>query len=126
MGFWPTQSNLTTKGNSRVTLRRAFAFCGWSVLCTAIGFSVAGEQWADGIDSILHPHEMVSGISTQNLSSLEVCFSGMLLSAVFATAYFVRGCFLLLLERHCEAQSVKRTLATATASDQNQALETIG
>ena len=126
MGSWPTQSNLTTKGDSRVTLRRAFAFCGWSVLCAAIGFSVAGEQWADGIDSILHPHEMASGISTQNLSSLEVCFAGMLIFVAFATAYFARGCFLLFVERHCESQSMKRTLATANLADQNQALETIG
>ncbi len=126
MGSWPAQSNLTTKGDSRVTLRKAFAFFGWSLLCAAIGFSVAGEQWADGIDSILHPHEMASGISTQNLSSLEVCFAGMLISAVFATAYFVRGCFLLLSESHCEMQSMRRTLATAEAADQNQALETIG
>ena len=125
MGSWPAQSKLTTKGDSRVILRRAFAFCGWSALCAGIGFSVAGEQCADGIDAILHPYEMASGISTQNLSSLEVCFAGMLIFIVFATGYFVRGCFLLLLERNCETQSMMRTLSTARPVHQSQAFETM-
>ncbi len=97
------QANLTTMGHSRAALRRAFAFCGWSVLCAAIGFSMAGEQWADGIASILYPSEMASGISTQNLFNLEICFAGMLVSALIATAYFVRGCLLLVSERRFEA-----------------------
>ena len=99
----PPQANLTTMGHSRAALRRAFAFCGWSVLCTAIGFSMAGEQWANGIDSILHPSEMASGISTQNLSNLEICFAGMLICALIATAYLVRGCVLLVSEKRFEA-----------------------
>lgn len=103
MDSCPPQSNLTTMGHSRVALRRAFAFCGWSMLCTGIGFSVAGEQWANGIDSILHPSEIASGISTQSLSNLEICFAGMLISALVATAYLIRGCVLLVSETRCKA-----------------------
>jgi hypothetical protein len=78
------------------------------MLCAAMGFVVAGEQWAKGVDSILNPAEMASGISTQNLSNLEVCFAGMLLSAFVATASLVRGCVLLVNERRCEASSTPR------------------
>ena len=102
MDSCPPQANLTTRGHSRVTLRKAFSFCGWSMLCAAIGFSFAGEQWIRGVSLILNPDELVSGISTQNLANLEVCFAGMLLSALFAVANLVRGCVLFASERRCE------------------------
>ncbi len=99
MDSCPTSSNRTTLGYSRVALRKAFMFCGWSVLSAAIGYSVAGEQWANGMDSILHPSEMASGISAQNLSNLEICCAGMVLTALCAIASLVRGCILLVSER---------------------------
>ena len=90
-------------GHSRVAFRKAVAFCGWSMLSAAIGYSVAGEQWANGMEVILYPREMVTGISAQNLSNLEICVAGMLLAALLAIASLVHGCVLLVSERRYEA-----------------------
>ena len=103
MDVCPPQSNLTTTGYSRVELRKAFAFFGWSVMCAAIGFTVAGEQWVNGVDAILNPSGLVSGISAQNLSHLEISFAGMLVSGMIGIAFFVHGCFLFASEKRIEA-----------------------
>lgn len=98
-----SQFDLTAMGHSRVALRKAVSFCGWSLLSAAIGYSFAGEQWMSGMTSIFHPNEMASGISAQNLSNLEFCCLGMLLSAVLAAGNLVVGCILLVSENRSES-----------------------
>lgn len=91
-------------GHSRVALRKAFAFFGWSMSCAAISFALAGEQWASGISSLLHPEATVSGISADNLSYLRICIAGMLVSTILAGFHLLQGSLLLAIEKNVESR----------------------
>ena len=110
MDICPQRSNLSAMGHSRVAIRKAFAFCGWSIMCGAVGFALVGEQWARGIASILSLTDFVSGISAENLSTLEICFAGMLVSAIFAVGFFIQGCIQFAMERYAESQAARKVI----------------
>ena len=80
------------------------------MMSAAVGFALVGEQWARGIASILNLTDFVSGISAENLSILEICFAGMLVSAIFAVGFFVQGCTQFVMERYAEFQASREVI----------------
>lgn len=98
MDSCPTQLSMTTRGPARTSFRKAFAFFGWSCMCWAVGFALAGEQWTNGVEVLVMPDEIISGISGRNLSILKISIAGTFVSGVAAMLYFMQGCVQMVLE----------------------------
>lgn len=79
-------------------------------MSAAVGFALVGEQWARGIASILNVTDFVSGISAENLSILEICFAGMLVSAIFSIAFFIQGSIQFVMETSAESQATNEVI----------------
>jgi len=61
-------------------------------MCWAVGFALAQGQWTNGIEVLMNPGDVVSGISGGNLSMLRISLIGTLVSGLVGLLYFTQGC----------------------------------
>ena len=102
MGDCPPNTDLINNANSQAAIRKSFAFCGWAMMCAAMGFVMIGDQWENGIGLILSESDSGFGVSTQKLAQLRFCCMGAVLSGIFAFGHLLHSAILFVREKDCE------------------------